>query len=66
MSFTLLTTIVLTALHYFESAVVDQNSCCYSFMKFINFCEGEIFFTMESVYISIVISLRVSFSDFLF
>ena len=49
-SFTFLTTIALTAPHHSESAVVDQNSCCYSVIKFIDFCEGVILFTMESVY----------------
>ena len=50
-SFTFLTTIALTAPHYSESAIVDQNSYnCYSVIEFIDFCEGVILFTMESVY----------------
>ena len=49
-SFTILPPIALTAPHHSESDVVDQNSCCYSIIKFIDFCEGVILFTMESVY----------------
>ena len=47
-SFTFLTTTALYAPHHSESAVVDQNSCCY--LKFIDFCEDVILFSMESVY----------------
>ena len=49
-SFTLLTTTAMTVTHHSESAVVDQNSCSYSVIKFIYFCEDVILFTMESVY----------------
>ena len=48
-SFMFLTTIVLTAPHHSESAVIYQNSCCYLVIKFIDFCEGVILFTMKSV-----------------
>ena len=48
-SFTFLTTIALTTPHHSEFAVVDQNSCFYSVIKFLDFCEGVILFTMKSV-----------------
>ena len=49
-TFMFLTIIALTAQYHSESAVVDQNSSCYSVIEFIDFCEGVILFTMESVY----------------
>ena len=49
-SFTFLTTISLTVPHPSGSAVVDQNCCCFSVMKFIDFRGCVILFTMESVY----------------
>ena len=49
-SFTFLTTIALTTPHHSEYGVVDQNSCCYSVIKFIDFWEGLILFSMENVY----------------
>ena len=60
---TFLSTTALIAPHHSESAIDDQNSCCYLIMKCIDFCEYVMLFTMEIVF-SIVISLRVSFSDF--
>ena len=49
-SFTFLITIVLTVPHHSKSAVVDENSLCYSIIKFTDFCESVILFTLESVY----------------
>ena len=54
-SFTFLPTIALTAPH----------SCCYSVIKFIDFVKVRSCLPWK-VFISIVISLRVSFSDFLY
>ena len=62
-SFAFLTTIAWTAPHHSESAIVDRNSCCYSVIKHIDFCEG-VLCSPWKVLISIVISLRVSLSDF--
>ena len=50
LSFAFLTTIALSITHYSESTVVHQNSCCYSVIKYIGFCEGAMLFTMENVY----------------
>ena len=49
-SSTFLNTIALTAPHRSEFAVVDLNSCCYTVINFIDFCEDVILCTMESVY----------------
>ena len=49
MSFTFLITIALIAPHHSESAVVYQNSCNYSVIKFLDFFEVLILFIMESV-----------------
>ena len=46
-SFVFLTTIALTAPRHSESAVVDKESCYYSVLKFIDFYEGVILFTIE-------------------
>ena len=58
-SFTILTAIAFTgAPHHSESAVAEQNVLVVIRLKFIDFCEGVILFTMKSVLLArVAISL---------